>query len=502
MQHFTAVSSVLAWLQGLGAQRLVTDSRQVRAGDVFIAWPGAAHDGRAYVPAALAAGAVGALIEQQGLADFLQSQPGCTWAQAGSSVATIEGLKFSLGEIADAYHSQPSKHLQMLAVTGTNGKTSCSWWLAQVLSQLGQRCGVIGTLGVGEPGQVRSTGLTTPDPVTLHATLKDWLEQGFKACAMEASSIGIAEHRLDALHIDVAIFTNFTQDHLDYHTDMAAYWAEKRKLFGWSTLRAAVINVDDPQGQVLHQALRTQGLRVLTYALHDQTADITAQRLQNTPQGLSFDVQMQNQVWGVKTAVVGDYNVLNVLAVMCAAHALGHDWGDVIAAVGRLQAVPGRLQVVPFEKTPQPPFMVLVDYAHTPDALDNVLKALQARAQATHGRLWCVFGCGGNRDPIKRPLMGAIAARQADQVLITSDNPRSEDPHEIVAQVFAGVPEDIRHKVQVVVDRAQAIALAMREAQAGDVVVLAGKGHEDHQEIAGVKHPFSDVLCAQEAWYA
>ena len=249
------------WLRAHVIGRLRTDSRAVQAGDGFIAWPGYSTDGRAFVPAALAAGATACLVEAEGAGAF---------AFDDARVATLPALKAATGAIADDWYGAPSAALQVVAVTGTNGKTSTAWWLAQALAALGQRCGVIGTLGVGEPGAVEATGLTTPDPVTLHGTLRQFVDLGFAACAMEASSIGLVEHRLDALRIGVAVFTNFTRDHLDYHGSMQAYWAAKRALFDWPGLRGAVLNIDDAQGARLAQELADRkGLNLWTVSLFE-----------------------------------------------------------------------------------------------------------------------------------------------------------------------------------------------------------------------------------------
>ena len=471
------------WLRAHVIGRLRTDSRAVQAGDGFIAWPGYSTDGRAFVPAALAAGATACLVEAEGAGAF---------ALDDARVATLPALKAATGAIADDWYGAPSAALQVVAVTGTNGKTSTAWWLAQALAALGQRCGVIGTLGVGEPGAVEATGLTTPDPVTLHGTLRQFVDLGFAACAMEASSIGLVEHRLDALRIDVAVFTNFTRDHLDYHGSMQAYWAAKRALFDWPGLRAAVLNIDDAQGARLAQELADRkGLNLWTVSLFEG-ARLRAEGLHYAEGGLAFDAVEGAQRVPVRTALVGDYNASNALGVLAGLRALGASLADAVGALAALTPVPGRLQRVAGREVD-----VIVDYAHTPDALHKVLQALRPLAAARGGQLWCVFGCGGNRDASKRPLMGAIAARDADRVVLTSDNPRDEAPGLILAQIMAGLTG--HDEVAVIEDRREAIRCAVRGAAAGDVVLLAGKGHEDYQEIAGARRPFSDVLEATAA---
>ncbi len=476
-----------AWLRSRGVRRLVTDSRRVQPGDGFIAWPGYANDGRQFVPAALAAGAAACVIEAKGADAF---------AFDGSTVAAVSGLKAAAGDLASVFLHGPSLQLNVLAVTGTNGKTSVAWWIAQAMSLLGQRCGIVGTLGVGEPpsggaaSTVLSTGLTTPDPVTLQSAFRRFADEGFAACAIEASSIGIVEHRLDGTRVDVALLTNFTRDHLDYHGDMASYWAAKGRLFSWPGLRAAVVNIDDERGAAL--ASQLNALDLWTYSMQGE-ARLRASDVAYQDGGLAFTVHEGSESQRVRTQLIGDYNVSNLLAVIGGLRALNMALRDAAAVCARLSPVPGRMQRVSRPGQPE----AVVDYAHTPDALDKALRALRALASARGGALWVVFGCGGNRDASKRPLMGAIAQRLADQVVVTSDNPRLEAAGEILAQIVVGM--DHAAGAAVVEDRRAAIVHAITSAQANDVVLIAGKGHEAEQEIAGVKHPFSDVREAQAA---
>jgi murE/murF fusion protein len=468
------------WLGEWVTGTLRTDSRQVQAGDAFIAWPGYANDGRRFVQQALASRAATCLVEDQDIDAF---------GFDDARIATLPGLKAATGGIANAYFGAPSQALQIVATTGTNGKTSTAWWTAQALTLLGRRSGVIGTLGVGEPGALEYTGLTTPDPVTLHAALRSFFDQGFAACALEASSIGIVEHRLDGTKIDVALFTNFTRDHLDYHGTMAGYWAAKRQLFAWPGLRAASINIDDAQGSML--AAEMSGMDVWTVSAQTG-ARLQAEQVRYVDGGLAFELREGAATVPVRSTLIGDYNAHNLLVVLGGLRALGVTLADAAAVVPQLTPVPGRLQRVGNEA-----LEVVVDYAHTPDALDKVLQALRPLAAARGGRLWCVFGCGGNRDATKRPLMGAIAERGADLVVATSDNPRDETPDHILAQILAGV---VGHdEVAVIADRREAIAYAIGAAVAGDVVLLAGKGHEDYQEVRGQRLPFSDAAEAQAA---
>jgi MurE/MurF fusion protein len=535
------------WLAARVRGHLRTDSRSVEPGDAFIAWPGHTQDARRHVAAALAAGAAACLVEADGVEAFNFSD---------DRIAAVQGLKSAAGAVAHAYFAQPSAVLDMVAATGTNGKTSTTWWTAQALTALGRRCGLVGTLGVGEPPQIlikpvarpvvnpainpaaapspmstlTSTGLTTPDAVSLHAALRAFVDQGYTACAMEASSIGLTEGRLNAVQISVALFTNLSQDHLDHHGSMAAYWDAKRQLFSWPGLRAAVINIDDEHGAKLALELTarmaaaktTSALDLFTVSLH-QPARLQAHALRYDNGGLTFEVTEGPNRVTVASQLVGDFNANNLLVVLGGLRALGVPLAQAAQVLGQVTPVPGRLQrVVPHgalngarpsdavvgsdhldgtshDSHDSAAIDVLVDYAHTPDALEKTLQALRPLAAARGGRLWCVFGCGGDRDNSKRPLMGGIAAREADWVVLTSDNPRSEVPAAILAQIQAGVPASQQHNVVVIEDRRQAIHHAMSNAAAGDVVLLAGKGHETTQEVAGVKRPFSDVDEARAA---
>jgi UDP-N-acetylmuramoyl-L-alanyl-D-glutamate--2,6-diaminopimelate ligase len=468
------------WLSEWCTGTLRTDSRQVQPGDAFIAWPGYARDGREFVAAALAAGASTCLVEDDGIERFGLND---------ARVASLPGLKGRTGEIAAAYFGKPTETLDVIAVTGTNGKTSSAWWIAQASSRLGRRCGVVGTLGVGEPPKLDYTGLTTPDPVLLQAAFARMLGEGFSVCAIEASSIGIVEKRLAGTAVRVAVFTNFTQDHLDYHGGMDAYWVAKRALFDFPGLRAAVINLDDPKGAPL--AAELASLDVWTTGIERDDARLTARGLRYTGEGLAFTLHEGGEAVEVQTGLIGDYNAANLLGVAGALRAQGHALAEVARVLAQVTPVPGRMQRVGNgRELPQ----VVVDYAHTPDALDKALSALQALAKARGGELHCVFGCGGDRDRGKRPQMGAIAARLAARVVVTSDNPRTEAPSQILADIAAGAPAAI-----VIEAREEAIRAAIVEAGTRDLVLIAGKGHEDYQEANGVRRPFSDVGEARAA---
>jgi UDP-N-acetylmuramyl-tripeptide synthetase len=465
------------WLRQHVSGTLVADSRRVRPGDGFLAWPGAANDARHYLPEVLAAGAAACLIEADGaqISHLIDD----------ARVATYAGLKSAAAPIAAAFFAEPSLALSVVAVTGTNGKTSTAWWMAQALSQLGQRCAVVGTLGIGEPGALVFNGLTTPDPVLFQAQLRCLVAEGFVACAVEASSIGLEERRLDATQIHTAIFTNFTQDHLDYHGTMAAYWAAKEQLFYWPGLQAAVVNIDDAHGAELATVLATEKLDLWTVSCTGP-ARLVARSIQYALDSLSFEVVEGETFCQVTAPVVGEFNVANLLGVIGALRGLGLPLQAIATACATLTAVPGRMETLTAKDAP----LVVVDYAHTPDALEKTLQALQPQAQSRGGQLWCLFGCGGDRDTSKRPLMGAVASRLADHVVLTSDNPRSEDAADIMAQILAGMPASAAVLQQP--DRALAIAAALQQARPQDVVLIAGKGHESYQDIQGVRRPFSD----------
>ena len=490
IRELASVSEALGWFAERGVRGLTIDSREVAPGDAFIAWPGYAVDGRQFVSQALTAGANACLIEADGADAF----DGLDRAE----VATMRDLKASTGPLASAFMGSPSRKLNVVAVTGTNGKTSTAWWVAQGLSSLGQRCGVIGTLGVGEPpsplqaSAITFTGMTTPGPITVQAGFKRFADAGFKACAIEATSIGIKEHRLEGTQIDTALFTNLTLDHLDYHGSLEAYRAAKTELFAWPGLRAAVINIDDAHGAQLAVSLQERrpdgALDVWTYSTVGE-ARLRASNIGYEAGGLGFDLREGDASVAVKTQMIGDYNVANLLATIGALRASGIPLADAAAACALLTPVPGRMQRVASDAAgPQ----LVVDYAHTPDALEKALLALQPFAAERGGALWCVFGCGGNRDQGKRPLMGALAQRLAQQVVITSDNPRNEASAFILLQIVAGLAGS-QERVKVIEDRRAAIGHAVRNAGPRDVILVAGKGHEDYQEIRGVKHHFSDV---------
>ena len=487
IQTLNNAAEAVAWLRTRVQGDLQTDSRKVKAGDAFIAWPGAATDGRAYVAKALELGAAAVLVEADGLDAFDLSS---------DKVAALKGLKAATGLIADEWFAHPSRELDVLAVTGTNGKTTTAWWLAHALSKvkLNARtgCALVGTLGVGVPPALESTGMTTPDPVLLQRVFRSYADQGLAACAIEASSIGMVEHRLDGSQIRVALFTNFTQDHLDYHGSMDAYWQAKAQLFDWPGLQAAVVNIDDAHGAKLWAKLQAKSLDVWSVSIQGP-ARLQAKDIGLGDEGLNFTVMEAGHSLRMNTRLVGQYNVSNLLGVLATLRSLGLSLEEAVAACADLEPVPGRMQQIAKPDLP----LIAVDYAHTPDALEKALRALQPAAQQRGGKLWCVFGCGGDRDNSKRPLMGQAAQANADCVLVTSDNPRSEQPESIIDQILAGMQQGETLHVQA--DRAVAISHAIAQAEARDVVLIAGKGHEDYQETKGVRQPFSDMAEAQKA---
>lgn len=481
--HLQTPLEAARWLRSRVTGSLWADSRKVGAGDGFIAWPGASADARQYVDDVMAAGALACIVEHEGVGNFHFPD---------EKIAAYAGLRAAAAPIAAAYFEEPSQHLNVIAVTGTNGKTSTAWWLAQALCKTGSRCGVVGTLGIGEPGAMVFNGLTTPDPVLLQQQLRRFVDEGFAACALEASSIGIAEQRLDATRVRVAIFTNFTQDHLDYHVSMDNYWLAKKKLFSWTGLEAVVLNLDDDRGHELDGLLSGTGLDVWTVSIGG-LARIRAELIEHDVAGLSFDVVEGADRKRVSSALVGLYNVSNLLGVIAAMRALGVGLQEAVLACDGLSPVPGRLETLVVEGMP----LVAIDYAHTPDALQKVLGALQSLARSRQGRLWCVFGCGGDRDASKRPLMAAVAQKNADQIVVTSDNPRSENPAAVISQILLGLTHS--ETVYVEADRAAAISQAVSEAKPADVILIAGKGHENYQEFADCTVPFDDVAVATQA---
>lgn len=453
---------------------IVIDSRAVHGGVLFVALRGITRDARDLIPEAIRAGAAAVFAEQGG-----------AWTDSavidGVPVIVVPDLAQELGGIASRFHDEPSRQLDVLAVTGTNGKTSVANLAAGALVQLGRRAAVLGTLGNGLYGHLEKSTHTTLDALQLQGMLARFVVRGADSVALEASSHGLAQGRLNGTSIDVAIFTNLTRDHLDYHGDMDSYTAAKARLFRWPTLRAAVINGDDPAG-ARYAAEVAPGVRVLRYSQQaTSTAEIRALSVTPTLSGLGIRVMTPEGECALEVPLLGRFNVSNLLAVLGGLTALGLPLADVAAALRQARPVPGRMEAFHGNHP-----TVVVDYAHTPDALEKALSSLREHVK---GKLVCVFGCGGDRDAGKRSEMGAIASRLADHVVVTSDNPRSEDPAAIIAQILQGAGST----AHVEADRRVAIRKSIAAAGRHDIVLVAGKGHEDYQEIAGVRHPFSDV---------
>ncbi len=519
---------------------LTLDSRRVHSGDAFVALRGGNAHGITFAPAALASGASvviaeapapvafeerGLRAEGQGLVEaprqtdavarLMQSadreEPGSSalspQPSALAPIIWIDHLRDHVGEIAARFFGRPSESMRVIGVTGTNGKTSIVQLLASALEILGAHAATIGTLGAGLVGAVDAGERTTPDVISVHGLLAQFRDAGATDVAMEVSSHALDQGRVDAVAFALAVFTNLTRDHLDYHGDMEAYGAAKARLFAWPGLRAAVINVDDEFGRELAASLATefnrhpgQGMagnqsqgrkELLRYSLDDATAEIRARDIRSSNEGLRFSLVTP---WGegeIATPLLGRFNVGNLLAVAGCLGALDYPFAQIHKALTQLQPVPGRMNRLGGEGDLP---LVVVDYSHTPDALEQALTSLRAHCA---GQLICVFGCGGERDQGKRPQMGAIAERLADRVIITDDNPRGEDGDFIVAQIAAGLSRPGEATVQR--DRARAIALALGQAQRGDAVLIAGKGHEPYQEIRGVRHPFDDLDVARRA---
>lgn len=466
---------------------LSVDSRTIVPGDIFFAFPGDEGDGRDYIGDAIERGAAGVVYE-----DFNFTWP----ATYNLPHLAVSGLKSRSGVIARSYYGVPDRDMLTVAVTGTNGKTSCAYWLASALSQQARdaSAAVVGTLGVGsfvngKPGKFESTGYTTPDAVQLQRRLALLHNAHTAAVAFEASSIGLAEGRLNGMHVDIALFTNLTRDHLDYHGDMATYEAAKTALFDHPELQHGIVNLDDAMGLRLAQRLHVRGVPVLGYTLHGAVIDniptLAASAIRIGPTGTTFHVESPLGAAQIKSHLVGQFNVSNLLGVLGVLLANGMAWDTAIGIVAALKPVPGRMEQMGGHDAP----LVVIDYAHTPDALEKTLLSLRDIADQRHGKLWCMVGCGGGRDSGKRPQMGR-AAELADEVILTSDNPRNEEPMAIIEQIRAGM--SVRSP-QVLEDRAAAILWTVRHADKADVVLLAGKGHETYQEVNGRKLPFLDA---------
>jgi UDP-N-acetylmuramoyl-L-alanyl-D-glutamate--2,6-diaminopimelate ligase len=448
---------------------ITLDSRAVQQGWLFIAVPGARTDGRAYIAGAYARGAAATVYEVNGFEPDARS----------ANAIGVRALRQHIGTIADRFYGAPSRKLKVVGVTGTNGKTTTTHLLAQVLDRPDARCGLIGTLGSGFPGQLDPSLHTTPDAVSVHRLMAEFVSTGAKAVCMEVSSHALDQARVAGVAFDIAVFTNLTHDHLDYHGDMDAYAEAKARLFDIPNLKVAVINRDDAFGRELIERLRGR-TPVLSFGL--QGGDVQAKTVETSPDGLTLRVVTPHGGVQLRSPLLGRFNAANLLAVLAVLLAAGVPLAEAASTLAHAQPVAGRMER--FGGSGDRP-LVVVDYAHTPDALE---KALQALREHTQGKLVCVFGCGGDRDRGKRPQMGRIAERLADVVILTNDNPRHEDPASIINEIATGM----QTTPTAVPDRTQAIRAALSEARAGDIVLVAGKGHEDYQQVGERRLAYSD----------
>lgn len=460
---------------------LSANSRELHAGDAFIALAGASTHGLKYASQARAANVAAVLFETPAPADV----------ELPENAIGVPGLRSKLGRLADRFYDAPSQAMSLTGVTGTNGKTSTVQLIAQALSLDGHRVGTIGTLGAGLYGNHVAGERTTPDVIAVHRLLAQMAGQGASHVAMEVSSHALEQGRVDQVAFRVAVFTNLTRDHLDYHGSMELYGRAKAALFQWPTLQAVVINLDDPFGAVLLDRVAAGVRRIGVSSRGAADATVRAEASMLTPQGLAFVLAEADERFDIQSPLLGRFNIDNLLAVAGSLRALGWTLQHVAATLPRLSPVDGRMSRAGGERG-RP--LVVVDYAHTPDALEQALSSLREHAP---GRLTCIFGCGGDRDRGKRPQMAAVAERGADAVVVTDDNPRSEDGNAIVADIMAGFTD--RSRVVVERDRSLAIARAIADANGNDILLIAGKGHEASQEIAGVKHPFDDLAVARAA---
>ncbi len=455
---------------------LQTDSRRVRPGDLFLAVPGMMTDGRDFIGDAVAAGACAVVYE---------TGDGFDPRAAPVPVFGVSGLRHRIGIIADRFYGSPSRRLVVIGVTGTNGKTTCTQLLAQALDWPPRRCAVIGTLGYGFPGALDVSMHTTPDAMTVQRLLTEFAAQGATRVAMEVSSHALEQGRVNGVVFGVAVFTNLTRDHLDYHGSMDAYGKAKAGLFAMEGLKHAVINHDDEFGRDLLGTLDTR-VTALSYGLDG--GDVRAREVQPLPDGLWLRVATPEGEAELRSPLIGRFNASNLLAVLATLLALGIRLDEAVARLSGAHAPAGRVER--FGGARGLP-LVVIDYAHTPDALEKVLLALR---EHTRGRLWCVFGCGGDRDRGKRPLMGGIAERLADSVVLTDDNPRHESGDDIIADILGGM----RTSPKIIRERKRAIAEAVRHAGEGDIVLVAGKGHEDYQQVGDTRLPYSDRDAVRE----
>ena len=463
---------------------LCQDSRQLKPGDLFFAYPGCQSDGRAFLDEVVEKGAAAVLLEASGLSAYpLHPSPAIPFI-------SLTHLSAHLGPIAARFYGHPSQHIPVIGITGTNGKTSCTHFLAQCLQQLHRSCGLIGTLGSGLYAHLKPSLFTTPHAIELQRLLAELRSQHVKAVFLEVSSHGLVQQRLNDVEFSIAAFTNLTRDHLDYHGSMENYAQAKRSFFALPGVRQAVLNADDPYGQIWLSELSGQ-LPLTAYSIAKPKAalahipHVTVKHYESNRQGLRAEIASPWGDFSIENPfLIGTFNLSNLLLVISVLKLLDFSLADITRVVPGIQGVNGRLQI--FQAAQQP--LVVIDYAHTPDALEQVLRTLRAYCQ---GSLHCVFGCGGDRDKGKRALMAQVAEQQADNIVLTDDNPRFEDPDQIIQDIRQGLSGN--KPLYIEQDRRLAIRYAMQKAKAEDVILIAGKGHETYQLIAGVKHVFSDA---------
>jgi len=483
---------------GVPIKNLVTDSRLIKPGDTFLAYAGEVTDGRKFIPRAIAAGANAVLWDPQNF----------SWNPEWRIPAlAINELRNKAGLIASYVYGNPSQKLWMVGITGTNGKTSCSHWYAQAMTSLGRKTAVLGTLGNGFSGKLEIAENTTPEATVLQRSLARFVERGAHSVAMEVSSHGLVQGRLNGTAFSIAVLTNLSREHLDYHQDMDSYAAAKARLFFWPELKYAVINMDDVLGVELSRQLANKSIRTIGYGFRypeerysNQFKMVYGSNLKVNIGGIEFDIEFEDNHEHLRIGLLGKFNASNLLAVVATLLASGISLPDAVRSLQSVQPIPGRMEK--YEEVDQP--IIIVDYAHTPDALEKVLCTLRELSRTAgqkkgaigeNVRVFCVVGCGGDRDKGKRVLVGEVATRLADEVIFTSDNPRTEDPLSIIKDIVAGAGTK---NYQIEPDRALAIYQAIDNAHTGDIVLIAGKGHEKFQEIKGQKIPLNDAEVVQQ----
>ena len=492
---------------GLSFKGLSLNSNKVHEEFLFLACAGvgkpsqAPHHGIAWAGQAINRGAT--CVAWEPTAELQEMPEVCTLEDKPDvPLIRVEGLLKKSGYIAARFYQHPTREMQVIGITGTNGKTSTAHFIARLMGLLAQqnntedRSALIGTLGNGRYGQLQPGTHTTPDAVTVQQLMADYRDQGIQIVVMEVSSHALAQGRVNGVEFNTAVLTNLSRDHLDYHGDMQSYAAEKLKLFLTPGLKTIVLNLDDAFSAQIHTALKTK-TSLVTYARQDSSADYSVSDIRLDNQGIHFKLQHEQQRWPVSAPLIGEFNIDNILAAIAVLAAQGYALKDINKAVNDLQTVPGRMEKINIAGQTQQP-LIIIDYAHTPDALVKALQAVRAHT-GKQGKLYCMFGCGGNRDQGKRPLMAQAAEEQADQIMLTSDNPRSEAPEQIIKDISRGLKNPQR--VWTETDRAAAIARVLKAASSQDSVLIAGKGHETYQEIKGTRFPFSDRDCVMQFYH-